>query len=295
MNTITLYLMLIFLLVIGIIFVLVLFMLGRRKNTVKKLYQIALSEFENKNFEKAKKLLQKVTRRDPKNQEALHKLGLTLFHLKEYKKSKLAFEKISDTNPDYFIAIYNLALTYQMQKEYDNAKNLYTKAIEMNSEDVDSRYNLGLIYLEEKNYQEALTNFEKANSITPNVPKILYYITKCQDKLSGESNPITQEALAQSYLKLIQSQDLPAEYFITAASCVAKTGNIEETIKLLEIAMEKDPENAATYKLLALIDLIQHKNNEAKSNILIAIDLDPTDNEAYNILKYIEKQGQQTE
>ncbi|MDD3237498.1 MAG: tetratricopeptide repeat protein [Candidatus Gastranaerophilales bacterium] len=256
---------------------------------VETCYKKGLLLLEAKDYKGAIRKFKRFLHKYPKSQEGLHKLGLAFFHNKEFEKAALCFDKITEINADFFAAIYNLALSFQMTDDIDEATKLYKKAISINPNDVDTYYNLGIMNFKAKKYEIALSYFQKANEIGPGKPLILYYIARCCDLLNISNNLKVQEHVTKLYLQLIGEEGLPKDYLITAAYSSAKTGQLQKTLLILDKALESNPENANVYKLAAITDLISLNKDGAKSNILIAIDLDPNDDEAYNILQYAEK------
>lgn len=274
---------------ISLILVLVWMLILIRRNNVSEnvLYKKGLEEYELANYQKAKQLFIRAIAKKSDFFEALLRLGLLYFKLFDYSEARKCFEQIIETAPNNFIATYNLALTLQMMKLNEDAKNFYRKAVSLNDKDVDSYFNLGLISFEEKNLVEALGLFERANLLLPNQTAVQFYIIKCKDELCKyESKEETQEII-NSYMKISSRNDIPPEYYSTLTKAHAKNGNIKEALEFCKKSLQVNPEDAESYKLYGLISIINNDILAAKTNLTIAMQLDPDNEEIHNMMKYI--------
>lgn len=259
----------------------------RRNNTCETiLYNNGIEEFELANYKKAKKLFLRAIEKKPDFFEALLRLGLLYFKLSDYDAAKSCFEKIIETSPDNFIVTYNLALTMQMMKLNDEAITYYHKAISLNDKDMDSYFNLGIMSFEKKNYLEALGLFEKAKLLSPTQTSTLYYIVKCRDELCKYDNEEDGQEIINSYMKISSRHDVPYEYYAAVTKAYAKMGQIKEAMEFCKKSLQMNPEDPESYKLYGLISIINNDILSAKTNLLIAMQLDPNNEEIYNILKY---------
>ena len=60
---------------------------------------------------------------NPNHVSALNNLGIIFNELKEYQKSKKIYEKILDSDPNYAHAYNNLGSLFKVSGEYQKAKN----------------------------------------------------------------------------------------------------------------------------------------------------------------------------
>lgn len=272
-----------------LIIVLVWMLILIRKNSVSGdvLYKKGMEEYELANYQKAKRLFIRAIAKKSDFFEALLRLGLLYFKLLDYEAAKKCFEQIIETVPNNFIATYNLALTLQMMKLNDEAKNFYRKAISLNDKDVDSYFNLGLISFGEKNFIEALGLFERANLLSPNQTQVQFYIVKCKDELCKYDSEEETQEIINSYMKISSKNDIPPEYYSALTKAHAKNGNIKEALEFCKKSLQANPEDAESYKLYGLISMINNDMLAAKTNLTIALQLDPDNEEIYNMMKYI--------
>ena len=264
----------------------IIFLLIRSFISPKILYDWAMKEVDLDNYIKAKKLFLRAIKRKKNFTEALHRLGLLSFKLKDYKTSEDCFRKIIRFDSDNFVAHYNLGLSLQMLQKTDEAKDSYEKALEVVSDDYDTCFNMGIICFKDKNYKDALSYFEKAQRSLPNQTSNMFFIVKCKDELSLEQASITAQTILSEYSKLASKSDLPAEFYSSFARAYAKNGQIKEAEEYCRKSLSFNSEDNQAYKLLGLISLLNNDILSAKTNLTIASQLDPNDDEVYNILKY---------
>lgn len=259
-----------------------------KKNSVSEniLYEKGLEEYEQANYQKAKKLFIKAIAKKSDFFEALLRLGLLYFKLLDYKAAKKCFEQIIETNSDNFIATYNLALTLQMMKMNEDAKNYYRKALSLNDKDADSYFNLGLISFEEKNYVEALGLFERADLLLPNQASVIFYKIRCKDELCKYDSDEESQEIINSYMKISSRNDIPSQYYATLTKAYAKNGQLKEAMEFCKKSLQINPEDPESYKLYGLMLIINNDILAAKTNLMIAMQLDPDNEEVYNMLKY---------
>lgn len=271
-------------LVVILLFVLIFI---RRKNTNENvLYKKGIEELEHSNYKQAIKLFLRAIAKKSDFFEALLRLGLLYFKLHDYDAAKNCFEKIIETNPDSFIATYNLALTLQMLKLNEESITYYRKAISLNDKDMDSYFNLGIMSFEKKNYLEALGLFEKAHLLSPNQTATLFYIVKCKDELCMYETSEEGQEIIDSYMKISSKNDVPKECYTAITKAYAKMGNIKDAMEFCKKSLQLNPEDSEGYKLYGLMSIINNDILSAKTNLLIAMQLDPGNEEIYDIMKY---------
>lgn len=265
----------------------ILFLIRRNRISEEVLYEKGIEEFDLANYSKAKSLFLRAIAKKSDFFEALLRLGLLYYKLLDYEAAKDCFEKIIANDPDNFIATYNLALSMQMLKDYDSAVTHYRKAISLNDKDTDSYFNLAIINFDKKNYLEALGLFEKVKLLSPNQSATLFYIIKCRDELCTYEKPEEAQDIINSYLKLSSRNDMPQEFYTALTKAYAKMGNIKEAMDFCKKSLQANPEDPEGYKLYGLMSVINNDVHSAETNLLIAMQLDPNDEELYDIMRYV--------
>ncbi len=269
-----------------IFFVSILIMI-RKASSPNALYEGALDEFDQGEYRIAFKYLKKALQIKPADIRYLQLLGLTSLKLHDYNTAENCFNEILKVEPDRLEAVYNLALTYQMAEKLEDAKTYYYKALSINDKDKDTLYNLGLLLYEMGEYKDAVSSLEKASKLDPEKSILQFYIAKCKDKISDSSPTSSPEEIISMYSKLEGKAGLPIEYNITLATAFAKAGNIQKAQEYCSKAILSVEDDIQNYKLQGLLCLVRKDFDCAKNNLQIATQLNPNDEEVYNLLKYV--------
>lgn len=104
----------------------------------------------------AEDYVKKVLSIEPRNVAALNTRGLINYMNKNYQIAKWIFEqKVLQTDPNSTEALTNLGLTYLAMNEKPRAVASFQKAIQLDPENVPARMNLAAIYLDYLNYAAA--------------------------------------------------------------------------------------------------------------------------------------------
>ncbi len=276
-------------LIIIIIFLYVLIIIWR-SSSPKALYDAALDEYKQNEYKVAFEYLNKAVSIKPKYTAAIQLLGLTSLKIGDYKTAENCFLKILKEDPDRLEALYNLALTYQMAGRNEDSKNYYLKAISINDQDKDSLYNLALLLYQMGEYKEAITYFDKSMKLDPKKTLAQFYIAKCKDQMRDSEISLdseSSESVIELYTILAGKNDLPSEYNITLATAYAKAGNIAKAQEYCQKAILTVEDDIQNYKLQSLICLVNKDFACAKNNLHIAMQLNPNDQEVYDLLKYV--------
>lgn len=200
--------------------------------------------------------------------------GVDAYSKKQYEKAidnfKLAIRQ-KGLKPQVY---YNLALTYQNIGDYDRAIANYHNFLEHNSNDYDGHYNLALIYLSKENLTKAIELFEKcikikedANGIKAlvsayiNNDQLQKALDLVQQVLSSEKEDLQlnfelakifekKKAFGKSskfldlaieiYLNIINKNTEFFDAYLSISICYAKKGEVENSIKYCQKALELD-------------------------------------------------------
>ncbi len=156
-------------------------------SSADELFESGVQALQNRNYELAVELLQRVQKNDPSHKGLWTGLGQAYLGLNQDEKAVEAFKKQIAINAYDPEAYNDLGLAYERQQKYDEAVEQFKKQIEVNPLDQNAHGNLGFLYSERKQFPEAAAELEKAVSIQPN-------------------NPILLIALGQAYIATDQTQ-----------------------------------------------------------------------------------------
>ncbi len=184
--------------------------------------------------------------------DQFYNVGVKLYNEKKYVEAMESFENAIKSNNIFgkvdSLAMYNAALCSELSDEPDKAKKHYIQLLKLNYTKPTIYTSLSAIYLNEENPEKALEIIEKGRRVYPDDFNLII----------AETN------------------------FHLAA------GNSEKALELLNIAVEKDPENQTLYFAIGsnfntIVDdtakTLEEKTKaflEAEKAYLKAIEIDPT-------------------
>lgn len=252
-----------------------------------RLYRAGLKAFNKKDYEEAKNCFLSALAIDQNYKEAIYHLGLTYINLKNYEQAKGYIEKTLKSSPKDFNALFNMGVILQGLDLNEEAKEYYLKALQENPKSAVSYLNLGVISFLQQDYITSLDFLDKANELVPDNIETLFYILRCKDEACGYDAPEEGKEIIDGYLCFQNKTDLPKNFHRTLAKAYAKNGQMEESIKMCEKALQFNTEDIDCYKHLGLAYLIKNDLENAKSSLLTAIDLKPEDEEAHDLLSYV--------
>lgn len=255
--------------------------------TYLDLYEKGLEAFKKREYKRARNMFLKSLSKNPDFVEAKYNLGLAYLSIEEYEKAREYFEKVLEEIPDDFSSLFNLALAFQLDELYSEALEIYQKAILLEPQDVDCYLNIAVIYFEKQDYQKAIEYLVMAKDISSDRTDILFSIARCKDEMCHYDNEDEITAILEEYEALIEKPDLPGDFDISIAKAYAKSGRLDDSMEKCLSALEKDFFNDEACRLLGLLLLIKNDAENARKNILKAIDIDPDIPESYNLLSYV--------
>ena len=112
------------------------------KIDIKFYYTLYLVSDRLKEFQNAKKYLEKCTKINQNNHIVLNNLGNIFFKEGNIEKAEKLYLQSLNLKNNYLIVIINLAILYQNVGNFENSKKYYLKAIELSPEKFSIYYNL---------------------------------------------------------------------------------------------------------------------------------------------------------
>ncbi|MBN1622455.1 MAG: PorV/PorQ family protein [Endomicrobiales bacterium] len=204
---------------------------------IESMFKQGMEFYENKNYNDAISLWEKVLLVNPEHARAKEYINLAKKELvniaaqKKQKEHELNIKKAAD--------LINKGVKYYNDSDWENAMEMFEEAKKLNPEKKETKdylsktkvklsrqyYDKGLKLYEKKDLKEAIAILEKATKINSGDKEIKDALTKTQEELA-EINKTKANELGQKGLK---------EYGL---------GNLKEAVELWEKALSFDPENA---------------------------------------------------
>ncbi|MCM8786549.1 MAG: tetratricopeptide repeat protein [Candidatus Omnitrophica bacterium] len=254
------------------------------------------------NYQKTQKLLET---EEQLSGEALYKsyvgYGLKNFEEENFEEAKKYFWKALNIDPTQPDAYVNLGIIHLYQQDYETALRLFSEAEKLAADTYSKKevlyYNLGLLYFKTNEYNKAKEYFLKAIEIYPDFGEALYYLGYCYDVV-GEGEPAliniikaknafsrnNQSQLYQKACEAIESlkakynQDttILAQKILEQAEIAHGENRLEQAISLLEESIFLNPENSKAYYILGNIYFEKGATYLALENFKKAVLITPT-------------------
>ena len=135
---------------------------------MKNLFKNAINFYENKEYDKAKKVCEDILDIQPDDLNATNLLAILNFHNKDFVQSIKFFEKAIEINPNISETYNNLGNVYYEFKQFNIAIENYNKALKIKPNFALSYYNRAKALQEINQKQEAISDYDKAISINNN-------------------------------------------------------------------------------------------------------------------------------
>jgi len=156
----------------------------------KELLFQAKQEFNNQNYDKAKRLFEDLISSDPKNLEALHALGLILSIQKRYSEAIDFFQKSITLSPNYVSANFNLANALVDSGNFNEAVKYFKKSINLMPNNHNFYLNYGNCLFKLQKFKEAIIQFKRSVFIKPNFFDAWLNLGIASQKLNEHSEAI---------------------------------------------------------------------------------------------------------
>lgn len=138
---------------------------------------------KKRQYEKEKRIYEKILEKDPKKEDLLLKLGQIYSNLDEIDKAEKVLKKYLKTHPEDEDARLLLAIVYYREKKYDLAEKLVNIVIKNDPNDPDAYLLLGRIYFAYDLPVLAEETFLKAIKLAPDRQDIFLPLAQSQLKL----------------------------------------------------------------------------------------------------------------
>ena len=151
----------------------------KNKTKIIGLFFLGIIEIKKKNFDLAKKYLNKVLEINKDHEDANLNLGLVYLEERNFKEALLYFKKVLTINKNNLNALYHSGLSYFSLRKLDESIKYLDLSIKVNKNFIHSYVTLGHIYLRIKEFTKALDNYKKVLEIDPKHVKTKSNISWC--------------------------------------------------------------------------------------------------------------------
>jgi tetratricopeptide (TPR) repeat protein len=200
-------------------------------------------------------------------------LASTQFLERQFIEAKASFARATRIDASYAEAYRGLGMTDLELKDYNGAYRAWLKAVELNPKDEKSKYFLGRLFYEADLPNEAAAWLREALELSPRDYQAATYLGLCAEALGLDdtAGPLYRNALVES-----NAQNKPYSWaYLSLGNFLKKHGDETQALRVLEEGARKCPEAhelAAFGALLATHDQAQR----AEEILRQAIALDPS-------------------
>jgi tetratricopeptide (TPR) repeat protein len=214
----------------------------------------------------AEKQFLEVLRSEPANPDARFNLGLVLLAQNHPADAIPQFERV---NPPTTLSRLNLVRALLRAGQIAEGIKLAADLSAQNSGDFQFHSGLGVLLASEKQYRAAQSEFEKANSLQPDIPEILFNLGQAYLRAGDYKN-------AELILKRAQFQrpDSP-EVLYLLAQVYSEQARSVDALELLVRAHKIAPENTDVIFLLGRVSMTQNYFEDAIPLLESGVKIDP--------------------
>lgn len=228
---------------------------------------LGIVHYERKEYDAAIACYRKALEIVPNMAEAWNNLGNSLRLVKDLDGARQAYESALAARENYPEAYNNLGTLLREQEKPDQAEHALRKAIAQNPRYVDAYNNLATIYHNEGEDVEALRQLAEVLKFEPKNPKTLLLVGRVQ--LKRGAYDLAEQACAH----VLREDAKNADALTIIAQIKHETDDFEAAIKLMEQAVAMDSENAEARNFYGVTLKSVGRLDEARDQILKAIEL----------------------
>ncbi len=203
-------------------------------NNVTALYELALINFDKKEYGKAIRIFSKLEKLNENDFLSSYYLGYAMLMSPDPNASELATKHLEHSvaiNPEYIPAISLLASNkFSLQKYYD-ANFLYSMARRLRPENADFHFKSGLCYERLKLYREAANLYYHAIALDTNEVNYFDHLGFVHFNMGNYDSAVT------AYRKAAALDDNPT-YFVNLGFAYARMDSVKRSIESFHNALK---------------------------------------------------------
>lgn len=235
----------------------------------RELFTLATVLAQNKQYERAARLLTRLNDLKPHTYEVLYNLGLALYNLERNEDAARYLAEAADLNPAPAETHFRLGLVASEMSDHANAVQEFKHAIERQSRDPTLHYLLGREYFRAGFWEGAVNEFSRA--IQLDSTQFTYFLSRAdayfrKGEAAAAASDFDHAAELNPNIENIQ-------YWQGYTHRVA--GDFEGGRKLLEAFVSKNTDHLDALASLGFIAIEQGRLDEAEAWLSRALKIDP--------------------
>lgn len=234
---------------------------AEKEEEVKQAFESAFSEGVKQhilgNYNEARALFEKAASLKPDNGGVNYMLARLAYMFKEDSKAVSYVQKAIKSDPKNR-HYYDLAATlYQAKGDYDNAIKVYKRMLVEFPENEDYYLGLADLYVRKRNFEEAIAQLDKLEQLTGRSPETTRKKQELYMRLGKPDKAIQEgQELINAYPDDLDMKVFQAEFLYL-------NRREEESMKMLNDVIEKDPNNPQSHLILSDIYTMRKEYDKA--------------------------------
>ena len=228
------------------------------------------SYLQSADFDKARKIAEKLCRKQRNNPECWFLLGIVCVQQKNYTRAVEACRQAVRLAPHAAIAHLNLGVTLHGAGQLEEALAPLKRAIELQPDLVAGYRELGVIYNALANYSKAIKIFEELTHQVPNDSMTFLALGNLYEKLR------VFDKAEQYYRTAFELDPGSAAAGTNLGNVLKALGRAEESELIYKQALEKSSKNPDIIYNLAVLYQSLYRYDEAERLYKIVIELSPS-------------------
>ena len=204
-------------------------------NNYENLNLLSIILFQKKIYDQSIYLIKKSLKINPNQAETNNNLGIMLIKLKKLREAKFFIKQSIKIKPDFIEPYNNLGIVYKELNEYKKALDIWKKAIKINKDDSQLFNNIGNILVEIKKEKEALEYYKKAIKVDEKFFLAYFNLGNALQKLNLFEDSI------HNYKKVFYLKEDYAEAYYNCGNSYLSLNKLDKALEYYKKAYKIDP------------------------------------------------------
>ena len=233
-------------------------LLQKNVNDPEVFYYMAVSAFEEKDFEKAEEYLQKILKQTTSHAPTLLLSGTVNFAMKRFEQAAYYLAKYVAIDPTSVRAQKLLGRTYMALGQYDDAQNAFNQALKLKSDDAELIALVGLTEINGGAVQSGIEELEKALVLAPDSSSLKKELAKAYIA-KGQ----TDDAIRQLD-EVMQNGDEQYQARYMKVLAYLRDKDFDNAIATTQKMLDELPGNADVLNLMGNVQGLSGNNKKAR-------------------------------